>query len=113
MNGRLRSNSTPGTTRWAARRAQWTAIASAGRIRRSRRSRLSTPPRNFRFCFIHLDELATHVAGASLAVMTGITRLALAVGPETAHRDIVIGARGLPVVQGPVGELGEVVVEPE
>ncbi|MFI6317077.1 dihydroxy-acid dehydratase [Nonomuraea sp. NPDC050556] len=60
----LRSNFTPGTTRWAVRRAQWSAMGISLEDQEKPKVAVVNTSSHLSVCFIHLDEVARRVAEA-------------------------------------------------
>ncbi|MFF5990018.1 dihydroxy-acid dehydratase [Prauserella flavalba] len=61
---RLRSNFEPGTTRWAVRRAQWSAMGISAEDQRKPKIAVVNTSSKLSVCFAHLDDVAEVVAGA-------------------------------------------------
>lgn len=64
MGDRLRSNFTPGSTRWAVRRAQWSAMGISLEDQDKPKIAVVNTSSQLSVCFIHLDEVARRVAAA-------------------------------------------------
>jgi len=62
--GELRSNFTPGSTRWAVRRAQWSAMGIDWRDQQKPKIAIVNTSSKLSVCFAHLDEVAVRVADA-------------------------------------------------
>lgn len=62
--GDLRSNFTPGSTRWAVRRAQWSAMGIDWRDQQKPKIAIVNTSSKLSVCFAHLDDVATRVADA-------------------------------------------------
>lgn len=60
----LRSNFTPGTSRWAVRRAQWSAMGISLEDQLKPKIAIVNTSSKLSVCFIHLDDVATRVADA-------------------------------------------------
>ena len=58
MNNKLRSNFTPGTTRWAVRRAQWLAMGIAEEDFTKPKIAVINSSSGLSVCYAHLDELS-------------------------------------------------------
>ncbi|GAA4508274.1 dihydroxy-acid dehydratase [Actinoallomurus oryzae] len=61
---RLRSNFEPGTTRWAVRRAQWSAMGISIEDQQKPKIAVVNTSSKLSVCFAHLDDVATVVADA-------------------------------------------------
>lgn len=62
--GELRSNFTPGSTRWAVRRAQWSAMGIDWRDQEKPKIAIVNTSSKLSVCFAHLDDVAVRVAEA-------------------------------------------------
>ncbi|AKS32050.1 dehydratase [Mycolicibacterium goodii] len=62
--GELRSNFTPGSTRWAVRRAQWSAMGIDRRDQHKPKIAIVNTSSKLSVCFAHLDDVAVRVAEA-------------------------------------------------
>lgn len=62
--GELRSNFTPGSTRWAVRRAQWSAMGIDWRDQQKPKIAIVNTSSKLSVCFAHLDDVAVRVADA-------------------------------------------------
>ncbi len=60
----LRSNFTPGTSRWAVRRAQWSAMGISPEDQEKPKIAIVNTSSKLSVCFVHLDDVATLVAEA-------------------------------------------------
>ncbi|GAB3569297.1 dihydroxy-acid dehydratase [Amycolatopsis endophytica] len=60
----LRSNFEPGTTRWAVRRAQWSAMGISAEDQRKPKIAIVNTSSKLSVCFAHLDDVAKVVADA-------------------------------------------------
>ncbi|MFD2416598.1 dihydroxy-acid dehydratase [Amycolatopsis pigmentata] len=60
----LRSNFEPGTTRWAVRRAQWSAMGISAEDQQKPKIAIVNTSSKLSVCFAHLDDVARSVAGA-------------------------------------------------
>jgi len=60
----LRSDFQPGTTRWAVRRAQWSAMGISAEDQRKPKIAIVNTSSKLSVCFAHLDDVADVVAGA-------------------------------------------------
>src|SRR4051812_13016087 len=60
----LRSNFEPGSTRWAVRRAQWTAMGISLEDQAKPKVAIVNTSSKLSVCFAHLDDVATVVADA-------------------------------------------------
>ncbi|UGU29934.1 dihydroxy-acid dehydratase [Mycolicibacterium smegmatis] len=62
--GELRSNFTAGSTRWAVRRAQWSAMGIDWRDQQKPKIAIVNTSSKLSVCFAHLDDVAVRVADA-------------------------------------------------
>ncbi|MBY4213645.1 dihydroxy-acid dehydratase [Rhodococcus fascians] len=62
--GALRSNFTPGTTRWAVRRAQWSAMGISWEDQQKPKIAVVNTSSRLSVCFAHLDDVAVRVSDA-------------------------------------------------
>lgn len=62
--GELRSNFTPGSTRWAVRRAQWSAMGIDWQDQQKPKIAIVNTSSQLSVCFAHLDDVARRVADA-------------------------------------------------
>lgn len=62
--GELRSNFTPGSTRWAVRRAQWSAMGIDWQDQQKPKIAVVNTSSKLSVCFAHLDDVALRVADA-------------------------------------------------
>lgn len=63
-DGALRSNFTPGSTRWAVRRAQWSAMGISVEDQQKPKIAVVNTSSKLSVCFAHLDDVAIRVADA-------------------------------------------------
>jgi dihydroxy-acid dehydratase len=64
LPGELRSNFTPGSTRWAVRRAQWSAMGISWQDQLKPKIAIVNTSSQLSVCFAHLDGVAARVADA-------------------------------------------------
>jgi dihydroxy-acid dehydratase len=64
LSGGLRSNFTPGSTRWAVRRAQWSAMGISVEDQQKPKIAIVNTSSKLSVCFAHLDDVALRVADA-------------------------------------------------
>jgi dihydroxy-acid dehydratase len=63
-DGALRSNFTPGSTRWVVRRAQWSAMGISVEDQQKPKIAIVNTSSKLSVCFVHLDDVAMRVADA-------------------------------------------------